>query len=96
MTAIIGYNGISADRLRSIVERYERLDEEIKGLRADQKDLMQEAKSAGFDPKALRTLIAERRKDADELAEHQAMVDLYREALGDFAGTPLARAMEPV
>lgn len=96
MTATIGHNGVAGDRLRSIVERYERLEQEVKDLRSDQKDLMSEAASAGFDKKVLRALIAERRKDAAEVEEHRTLLELYRDALGDFAGTPLAQAMEPV
>lgn len=96
MTATIGHNGIAGDRLRSIVERIERLDEERKGLAADIKDIFQEAKSAGFDVKVIRALIAERKKDAAEVEEHRTLLELYRDALGDFAGTPLAQAMEPV
>jgi len=92
----IGHNGIAADRLRSIVERIERLDEERRGLAADIKDIMTEAKSAGFDVKVIRALLAERRKDAAEVEEHRTLLELYRDALGDFAGTPLAQAMEPV
>jgi uncharacterized protein (UPF0335 family) len=96
MTATIGHNGVAGDRLRSIVERYERLEQEVKDLRSDQKDILTEAVSAGFDKKVIRALIAERRKDAAEVEEHQALLELYRNALGDFAGTPLAQAMEPV
>jgi len=96
MTATIGHNGIAGDRLRSIVERIERLDEERKGLAADIKDIFQEAKSAGFDVKVIRALLAERKKDAAEVEEHRTLLELYRDALGDFAGTPLAQAMEPV
>jgi len=95
MTATIGHNGIAGDRLRSIVERVERLDEERKGLAADIKDIMTEAKSAGFDVKVIRALLAERKKDAAEVEEHRTLLELYRDALGDFAGTPLAQAMEP-
>jgi uncharacterized protein (UPF0335 family) len=95
MTATIGHNGIAGDRLRSIVERYERLEQEIKDLRSYQKDILTEAVSAGFDKKVIRALVAERRKDAAEVEEHRTLLELYRDALGDFAGTPLAQAMEP-
>ena len=56
--------GIAADRLRSIVDRIERLEEERKALGADIKDIYMEAKSAGFDVKALRQLISIRKKEA--------------------------------
>ena len=74
--------GVAADRLRSIVERVERLEEEKKALSADIKDIFTEAKSAGFDIKALRTLIALRRKEPSEVEEQDALVTLYRQALG--------------
>lgn len=84
--------GIAADRLRSIVDRYERLEEEVRGLRSDQKDIMAEAKSAGFDVKALRALIAERRKDPADVEEHESILDTYRRALGEYATTELGAA----
>ena len=89
-----GHNvgGVSADRLRSIVERHERLDEEIKALHGDQKDLMAEAKSAGFDVKVLRQLLAIRRKEAAEVEEQEALLDVYRHALGMLSDTPLGQA----
>jgi uncharacterized protein (UPF0335 family) len=74
--------GISADRLRSLVERIERLQEERKALGADIKDIFQEAKSAGFDVKALRQIIRMRTWEPAELEEHETLVDLYRRALG--------------
>jgi len=74
--------GIAADRLRSIVERVERLEEERKGLAADIKDVFMEAKSAGFDVKVLRQIIALRKKEPAEVEEQEALIDLYRRALG--------------
>jgi uncharacterized protein (UPF0335 family) len=95
MTA--GHNSIAADRLRSLVERIERLEEERKTLAGDIKDIYAEAKSAGFDPKVIRALIAERKQDAAEVEEHQTLLDVYRRALGEFQSTPLGvAAMERV
>ncbi len=74
--------GVAADRLRSIVERIERLEEEKNALAGDIKDIFAEAKSAGFDIKALRTLISLRRKEPAEVEEQDALVTLYRQALG--------------
>lgn len=74
--------GIAADRLRSIVERIERLDEERKSLAGDIKDIYAEAKSAGFDCPAIRALIRERRKEPAEVEEQQTLLDIYRRALG--------------
>ena len=89
-----GHNsgGIAADRLRSIVERIERLEEERKALGSDIKDIYAEAKSAGFDVKVLRMLIAERRKEPSEVEEAETLLEVYRRALGQLVGTPLADA----
>jgi uncharacterized protein (UPF0335 family) len=73
--------GIAADRLRSIVERIERLEEERRALSADIRDIFQEAKSAGFDIKALREVLKLRRLDQAALQEQDTLVDLYRRAL---------------
>lgn len=86
---------IAADQLRSIVERIERLEEERRALAADIKDIRREAKSAGFDVRAINILLRERRMDETERRELELQIDLYRRALGVFAETPLGRAMEP-
>lgn len=74
--------GIAADRLRSIVERIERLEEERKALGGDIRDIYAEAKSAGFDVKVLRQLITIRKKQAAEVEEQETLLDVYRRALG--------------
>jgi len=74
--------GIAVDRLRSLVERIERLEEERKALGSDIKDIYAEAKSAGFDPKVLRQLIRIRKQEATELEEQETILDIYRRALG--------------
>ena len=74
--------GIAADRLRSIVERIERLEEERKALGNDIKDIYAEAKSAGFDVKVLRQLIRIRKQEANEVEEQETLLDVYRRALG--------------
>jgi len=74
--------GVAADRLRSIVERIERLEEERKALGGDIRDIFTEAKSAGFDVKALRALIVLRKREPAELQEHETLLDLYKRALG--------------
>ena len=74
--------GIAADRLRSLIERIERLEEERKALGSDIKDIYQEAKSAGFDVKVLRQLIRMRKQEAAEIEEQETLLDLYRRALG--------------
>jgi len=74
--------GIAADRLRSLVDRIERLEEERKALGNDIKDIYAEAKSAGFDAKVLRQLIRIRKQEAAEVEEQETLLDLYRRALG--------------
>lgn len=85
-------NNVAADRLKSIVDRYERLDEEVKALRSDQKDIMTEAASAGYDKKVLRRLIADRRRAAAEVEEMEMLLDVYRRALAGLSDTPLGMA----
>jgi uncharacterized protein (UPF0335 family) len=74
--------GVPADRLRSLVERIERLQDERKALGGDIKDIFEEAKSAGFDVKALRQVIRMRTWEPAELDAHEQLVDVYRRALG--------------
>ena len=74
--------GIAGERLRSIIERIERLEEERKGLAENVKDIYAEAKSAGFDVKVLKTLISHRRKEPAEVEEQETLLDLYKRALG--------------
>ena len=74
--------GIAADRLRSIIERVERLEEERKALASDIKDIYAEAKSAGFDPKVIRRIITIRKQEPADVEEHETLLDLYRRALG--------------
>ena len=73
---------VTAAELRQFVERFERLDAEKKDIADQQKEVMAEAKGRGYDTKALRQIIRERKRDKDDLAEEQAVLDLYREALG--------------
>lgn len=75
-------DGIAVDRLRSLVDRIERLEEERKALSSDIKDIYTESKSAGFDPKVLRMLIRLRKQEAAEVEEQETMLDIYRRALG--------------
>lgn len=74
--------GIAADRLRSLIERIERLEEERKALGSDIKDIYAEAKSAGFDVKVIRQLITIRKKEPAEVEEQETLLDVYRRALG--------------
>ena len=74
--------GIAADRLRSIVERIERLEEVKKARSSDIKDIFAEAKSAGFDVKVLRAVIRLRQQEPAEVEEQETLLELYRRALG--------------
>ena len=74
--------GIAADRLRSIIERIERLEEERKALASDIKDIFSEAKSAGFDVKVIRQIIRIRKQEPAEVEEQESLLDVYRRALG--------------
>lgn len=76
------FGDISADRLRSLVERIERLEEERKAISSDIKDIYAEAKSAGFDVKVMRQLIRIRKLDPAEVEEAEALLATYRRALG--------------
>lgn len=85
--------GVAAGQLRSFVERIERLDSEIKDLNADKASVYQEAKSCGFDMKAMREVIRVRRMEDYKRIEHEEIVGLYREALGmDHATRARAKA----
>ena len=74
--------GIAADRLRSLIERIERLEEERKSLGNDIKDIYSEAKSAGFDVKVIRQIIRIRKQEPAEVEEQESLLDVYRRALG--------------
>ena len=83
---------MNADWLKSIVERIEKLEDERKNLQEDIKIIFAEAKSAGFDTKVLRMVIASRKKDQAEWEEQQALLETYMKALGQLADTPLGKA----
>ena len=74
--------GIAAARLRSIIERVERWEEERKALASDIKDVFSEAKSAGFDVKVIRQIIRIRKQEPAEVEEQESLLDIYRRALG--------------
>lgn len=73
---------VSADELRAFIERYERLAAEKQDIADQQKDVMQECKSRGYDVKAVRRVISLRKLDRDTLAEQEAVEAMYREAIG--------------
>jgi uncharacterized protein (UPF0335 family) len=73
---------VTADELRQFVERVERLDAEKKDLAEQQKEVMAEAKSRGYDTKVLRKIISLRKRDQNDIAEEEAILEMYKEALG--------------
>lgn len=73
---------IAGDRLRSIVERIERLEEERKALASDIKDIYSEAKSAGFEVKVIRQVVRIRKMEPAEVESQETLLDLYRRAIG--------------
>jgi uncharacterized protein (UPF0335 family) len=77
-----GSSGIAADQLRSYIERVERLEEEKRGLAADIRDVYAEAKGNGFEPKVMRRVVALRRMESADRQELDALLDLYRNAVG--------------
>lgn len=74
--------GIAGDRLKSFIERIERLHEERKALANDIAEVFAEAKGTGFDPKIMRIVLKARAMDKDDLDEQETLVDLYKRALG--------------
>jgi uncharacterized protein (UPF0335 family) len=75
------YN-VTADELRQFVERWEQLESEKKDIAEQQKELMAEAKGRGYDTKAMKKIIALRKRKPDEIAEEEAVIDIYKRALG--------------
>ncbi|WP_276946677.1 DUF2312 domain-containing protein [Haematobacter massiliensis] len=73
---------VTAEELRGFIERYEKLAAERADLADDQKLVMAEAKSRGYDTKVIRKIIAIRKRDADDVAEENATLDVYLSALG--------------
>jgi uncharacterized protein (UPF0335 family) len=73
---------VTAAELRQFVERYERLEAEKRDLADQMKEVMAEAKGRGYDAKVLRKLIALRKRDSSEVSEEEAILELYKQALG--------------
>ena len=74
--------GIASERLRSFIERIERLEEEKAALAADVREVYAEAKSTGFDVKTMRQVIRLRKMDRDDRQAQEHLLDLYKQALG--------------
>lgn len=84
--------GNSAEVLRSYIERIERLENEKRALVGDIAEIYKEAKGAGFEPKIMREIVRERRMNAADREEREALLETYRAALGLYADTPLGGA----
>ena len=85
-------NGVDGARLRSYIERIERLEEEKKSIADDIREVYLIAKGTGFDPKIMKKVVALRRMDRAKRIEEEEILELYLSALGDLADTPLGRA----
>ncbi|MDA3888155.1 MAG: DUF2312 domain-containing protein [Allgaiera sp.] len=72
---------VTAEELRQFIERYEHLEAEKKDITEQQKEVMAEAKGRGYDTKVLRKVIALRKRDADDIAEEEAVLEMYKAAL---------------
>jgi uncharacterized protein (UPF0335 family) len=73
---------VTADELRQFIERFERLEQEKKDIADQQKEVMAEAKGRGYDTKVLRKIITIRKREPDDIAEEEAVLEMYKEALG--------------
>jgi len=74
--------GIAADRLKSFIERVERLEEEKAALTADIREVYAEAKATGFDTKIMRQVVKLRKMDSNDRQEQEELLDLYKRAIG--------------
>jgi len=73
---------VTADELRQFIERFESLEIEKRNIADQQKEVMAEAKGRGYDTKILRKLVVLRKRDLQDLAEEEAVLDMYKSALG--------------
>lgn len=83
--------GIAGDRILSLIERIEHIEEEIKALTEGKKEIFAEAKGEGLDVKILKEILKLRKQDKDERDEHESLLDLYLHAI-ETAGSRHAKA----
>lgn len=76
-----GHNSVSVEELLQLIERWEHLNIEKRDIADCQKEVMAEAKGRGYDTKVIRKLIAERKREVDDIAEEEAVLEMYREAI---------------
>jgi uncharacterized protein (UPF0335 family) len=81
MTSDQNYN-VTGEELRQFIERIERLEVEKKDIADQIKEVMAEIKGRGYDTKAVRAILSIRKRDADDVAEEEAVLEMYKEALG--------------
>jgi uncharacterized protein (UPF0335 family) len=97
--AAIGHNSNINDaekkKLGGYIQEIERVDAEVRELTSERGNIYKSAKEAGFDTKALKRVIVLRRMEKSKREEHEAAVDAYMVAMGDFASTPLGQAAMP-
>jgi uncharacterized protein (UPF0335 family) len=74
--------GVAADELRQFIEQFEQLEAEKKDVAERQKEIMSEAKARGYDTKVMKKIIALRKRDRDDIAEEEAILEMYKSALG--------------
>lgn len=79
---VVETDSVPGDEIRAFIERFEALDAQKKDIADDMKEVMAEAKGRGYDTKVLRRIIAIRKRDKDDLDEEEAILDLYKTALG--------------
>ena len=92
MTDMTDTVGVAGDRIRSIIERVERLEEEIKDLMEAKKEIFAEAKGEGLDVKILKEILKIRKQDKDERDEHETLLDGYLRAMEAPAPAPIKAA----
>ena len=73
--------GIAGDRIRSLIERVQHIEEEIKALNEGKKEIFAEAKGEGFDVKVIKEILRLRKQDQDERDEQESLLDLYLKAM---------------
>ena len=78
----VATESVAADQLKAFIERIERLEEEKAGIAGDIREIYAEAKGNGFDTKAMRKILAMRKKEFSERQEEEAILELYMQALG--------------
>ena len=73
---------ISADELRQFIEQFEQLESETKDINERKKEVLAEAKARGYDTKVMKKIVALRKRDRDDIAEEEAILEMYKQALG--------------